>query len=125
MSTILEAPCAVELRGISKTYPGTHKKANTQISLSLRKGEILCIAGENGAGKTTLMKILNGLEMPSSGEIFINGNTVIIGSALTAQKMGIGMVHQHFLLFPEYTVAENMVMGIEPRKWRIFRQRKS
>jgi simple sugar transport system ATP-binding protein len=66
------------------------------------------------------MKILNGLEMPSSGEIFVNGNAVIIGSTLNAQKMGIGMVHQHFLLFPEYTVAENMVMGAEPRKWRIF-----
>jgi len=110
----------VELRGISKTYAGSSKKANSNISLGLRKGEILCIAGENGAGKTTLMKILNGLEAPTAGEIFINGNNVIIDSPLAAQKRGIGMVHQHFMLFPEYTVAENMVMGVEPRKWRLF-----
>jgi simple sugar transport system ATP-binding protein len=116
----LETPYSVELRDITKIYSGTNKKANTHISLGLRKGEILCIAGENGAGKTTLMKILNGLEAPSSGEILINGNAVTIGSALNAQKMGIGMVHQHFLLFPEYTVAENIVMGIEPRKWGFF-----
>jgi simple sugar transport system ATP-binding protein len=116
----LETPYSVELRDITKIYSGTNKKANTHITLGLRKGEILCIAGENGAGKTTLMKILNGLETPSSGEIKINGNTVIIGSTLNAQKMGIGMVHQHFLLFPEYTVAENMVMGVEPRKWGFF-----
>ncbi|MDR0290566.1 MAG: ATP-binding cassette domain-containing protein [Treponema sp.] len=116
----MELTYAVELRGITKIYSGSGKKANNNISLGLRKGEILCIAGENGAGKTTLMKILNGLETPSSGEIFINGNAVIIGSTLTAQKMGIGMVHQHFLLFPEYTVAENIVMGVEPCKWGIF-----
>jgi simple sugar transport system ATP-binding protein len=113
----LEAPSAVELCGICKIYPGSSKEANCNISLTLRKGEILCIAGENGAGKTTLMKILNGLEMPDNGKIYINGNAVTIDSPLTAQKLGIGMVHQHFMLFPEYTVAENMVMGIEPRKW--------
>jgi simple sugar transport system ATP-binding protein len=116
----VDTPYAVELRGITKIYSSSQKKANTNITLGLRKGEILCIAGENGAGKTTLMKIINGLETPSSGEIFINGNAVIIGSTLNAQKMGIGMVHQHFLLFPEYTVVENMVMGVESRKWGIF-----
>ena len=98
---------AVELRGISKIYAGSNKKANNNISLGARKGEIVCIAGENGAGKTTLMKILNGLEAPTAGEVCINGNTV-------------GMVHQHFMLFPEYTVAENIVMGVEPRKWGLF-----
>jgi len=111
---------AVELRGISKIYAGSTKKANNNISLGVRKGEILCIAGENGAGKTTLMKILDGLEAPTAGEICINGNTVTIDSPLTARKLGIGMVHQHFMLFPEYTVAENMVMGVEPRKWGLF-----
>jgi simple sugar transport system ATP-binding protein len=116
----LETTPAVELRGISKTYPGSNKKANNGISLSLHKGEILCIAGENGAGKTTLMKILNGHETPDIGEIYINGKAVTIDSPLAAQKLGIGMVHQHFMLFPEYTVAENLVMGIEPRKWGIF-----
>jgi simple sugar transport system ATP-binding protein len=110
----------VELRGISKIYSGSVKKANNSISLGLRRGEILCIAGENGAGKTTLMKILYGLEMPSAGEIFINGSAVTIDSPLGARNLGIGMVHQHFMLFPEYTVAENIVMGMEPRKWRFF-----
>ena len=110
----------VELRNISKKYPGREEKANDNISLFLRKGEILCIAGENGAGKTTLMKILCGLEKPDTGEIIINGKNVNIKSALHANNLGIGMVHQHFMLFGEYTVAENVVMGIEPRKWGVF-----
>jgi len=110
----------VQLRGILKQYPGSVKKANNDISFSLQKGEILCVAGENGAGKTTLMKILCGLETPDAGEIFINGKKEEIKSALAANRLGIGMVHQHFMLFPEYTVAENIVMGIEPRKWGIF-----
>jgi len=96
----------VELKNITKQYPGSGKKANNNISLDLRKGEILCIAGENGAGKTTLMKILCGLEKYDEGEIIKNGN--------------ISMVHQHFMLFPEYTAAENIVFGFEPRKCGIF-----
>jgi len=112
-------PC-VELRGISKTYSGSSKKANNNISLQLKKGEILCIAGENGAGKTTLMKILYGLETPDTGDIFINGKKELIHSPLAAKKLNIGMVHQHFMLFPEFTVAENIAMGEEPRKWGIF-----
>jgi len=111
---------AVELRGISKTYPGSATRANSNISLGIRRGEILCIAGENGAGKTTLMKILNGLETPSDGEIFVNGNAVAVDSPHAAGNLGLGMVHQHFMLFPEYTVAENIVMGMEPRKWGVF-----
>jgi simple sugar transport system ATP-binding protein len=108
---------AVELCGIYKVYPGSFKKANNDISLELRRGEILCIAGENGAGKTTLMKILDGIETPNEGRIRVNGNDVTIDSPLAARKLGIGMVHQSFMLFPEYTVAENIVMGMEPRKW--------
>jgi simple sugar transport system ATP-binding protein len=115
----LSAP-AVELRSISKVYPGAIKKANSNISLELRRGEILCIAGENGAGKTTLMKILDGIETPSEGAIRVNGNDVTIDSPLAARKLGIGMVHQNFMLFPEYTAAENIVMGMEPRKWGLF-----
>jgi simple sugar transport system ATP-binding protein len=95
-----------ELRNITKQYPGSNKKANNNIDLDLRKGEILCIAGENGAGKTTLMKILCGLEKQDEGKIFTGGN--------------ISMVHQHFTLFPEYTAAENIVMGLEPRKYGVF-----
>jgi simple sugar transport system ATP-binding protein len=96
----------VEIRNITKQYSASGKKANNNISLDLRKGEILCVAGENGAGKTTLMKILCGLEKADEGKIFIDGN--------------ISMVHQHFMLFPEYTAAENIVMGNEPRKYGIF-----
>jgi simple sugar transport system ATP-binding protein len=111
---------AVELRGICKQYPGGVKKANNNITLDLRRGEILCIAGENGAGKTTLMKILCGLESPDAGEIFINGEKKKIDSPVAAGRLGIGMVHQHFMLFDENTAAENIVMGIEPRKWGFF-----
>jgi simple sugar transport system ATP-binding protein len=116
----MEALHAVSLRAICKVYDGSSKRANSNISLDLRKGEILCIAGENGAGKTTLMKILSGLEAPSSGGIFIKGREARIDSPLTAKRLGIGMVHQHFMLLPEYTVAENIVMGLEPRKWGIL-----
>jgi len=101
---------AVEIKNLSKQYAGSGKKANNNISLELFRGEILCIAGENGAGKTTLMKILCGLEKSDSGEIKINGNT--------------GMVHQHFMLFGEYTAAENIVMGHEPRKLGVFFDKK-
>jgi len=110
----------VELRGIGKLYPGSKKKANNNINLSIRKGEILCIAGENGAGKTTLMKILGGLEKPDEGEILINGNVVTVDSPTTAWKLGIGMVHQNLMIFTEYTAAENIVMGMEKRKWGFF-----
>ena len=112
--------CIVELRNISKKYTGSKKKANNNISLSLHRGEILCIAGENGAGKTTLMKILCGLEKPDAGEIFIDGRQVIINTPLDAKQLGIGMVHQHFMLFPEFTAAENIVLGMEPHKWGLF-----
>jgi len=113
------SPC-VELRNITKTYTDSAKKANNNISLRLQKGEILCIAGENGAGKTTLMKILCGLETPDDGDVLVNGKKEKINSPLEAKKLGIGMVHQHFMLFPEFTVAQNIAMGAEPVKFKIF-----
>ena len=102
----------IEIKNISKTYKGSNKKANDNISLQINKGEILCIAGENGAGKTTLMKILMGLEKPDSGEIIKN------------EKTTIGMVHQHFMVFPEYTAAQNIVFQNPPVKFKFFMDNK-
>ncbi|MDR2375515.1 MAG: ATP-binding cassette domain-containing protein [Treponema sp.] len=110
----------MRLCNITKVYPGTVRRVNDCINLELKQAEILCLAGENGAGKTTLMKILCGVEQPTEGEIFIRGNRVKIVSPLAANRLGIGMVYQHFMLFPELTVAQNVVMGIEPRRWGIF-----
>ncbi|MDR1047737.1 MAG: ATP-binding cassette domain-containing protein [Treponema sp.] len=114
METILE------MLRITKVYPGRVSAANREVSLDLRRGEILCLAGENGAGKSTLMKILYGLTPATEGEIRIWGKIAAIHSPLDANRLGIGMVHQHFMLFSEFTVAQNVVMGIEPKKFKIF-----
>ena len=113
-------PPAVEMRNISKLYRDTGRWANRGVNLELRRGEILSLAGENGAGKSTLMKILYGLTRATEGEILVNGRTEKIHSPHDANRLGIGMVHQHFMLFPEFTVAQNVVMGIEPRKAGLF-----
>jgi general nucleoside transport system ATP-binding protein len=105
-------PLAIEMRGISKTWPGV--VANDYVNLAVRKGEIHALVGENGAGKTTLMNILYGLIKPDSGEIFVNGQRVDIGGPRDAIRHRIGMVHQHFMLIPPLTVAENIVLGHEP-----------
>jgi len=106
------APPAVEMRGICKSWPGV--VANDYVNLEVRKGEIHALVGENGAGKTTLMNILYGLINPDSGEIFINGQAAHISGPRDAIRLGIGMVHQHFMLIPPLTVAENIVLGREP-----------
>ena len=105
-------PLAVEMVNITKVWPGVI--ANDHVHLKVRKGEIHALVGENGAGKTTLMNILYGLIHPDSGEIFINGNQVHISGPREAIRLGIGMVHQHFMLIPPLTVAENIVLGREP-----------
>src|SRR5215471_17596573 len=105
-------PLAIELRDISKAWPGV--VANDHVNLSVRKGEIHALVGENGAGKSTLMNILYGLIRPDSGEIYINGQLASIHGPRDAIRLGIGMVHQHFMLIPPLTVAENIVLGREP-----------
>lgn len=101
----------LELKGIKKTFGGL--KANDDINISLNKGEILALLGENGAGKTTLMNILYGLYSPDEGEIFIKGKKISIHSPIDAISSGIGMVHQHFMLIPVFTVTENVMLGNE------------
>jgi ABC-type uncharacterized transport system ATPase subunit len=110
----------LQMRGITKTYPENQVLANSQVDFEVRENEIHAVVGENGAGKTTLMKILYGLEQPDSGDIFSKGEEVRIHSPLDANRLGIGMVHQHFRLIPEFTIAENVVLGMEPRKRGIF-----
>jgi simple sugar transport system ATP-binding protein len=104
----------LEMRGIRKEFPGV--VANDDVSLDVRRGEVHALLGENGAGKSTLMNILYGLYRPDAGEIRLNGKPVTFGSASDAIAAGIGMVHQHFMLIPVMTVAENVVLGTEPVK---------
>ena len=104
------------MRNITKTYSSSGTMANDDVSLDIKKGEIHALVGENGAGKSTLMKILYGLEQPDSGNIIINGREVRISSPIAANNQGIGMVHQHFKLVQEFTVAQNVVLGKEPKR---------
>lgn len=106
-------PNVVEMRNITKVFPGV--VANENVNFSLEKGEIHVLLGENGAGKTTLMNQLYGLYEPTSGEIFINGKKELIKDPNVAIALGIGMVHQHFMLVDTFTVAENIVLGTEPK----------
>ncbi|MBU7028855.1 MAG: ABC transporter ATP-binding protein, partial [Theionarchaea archaeon] len=102
------------MRHITKRFPGV--LANDDITFSVLKGEIHALLGENGAGKTTLMNILYGLYRPDAGEICVNSQKVDITEPNDAIALGIGMIHQHFMLIPPFTVAENVVLGIEPQK---------
>ncbi|NLJ61010.1 MAG: ATP-binding cassette domain-containing protein, partial [Firmicutes bacterium] len=99
----------LEMRHITKTFGST--VANDDVSLVVQPGEIHGLLGENGAGKTTLMNILYGLYRPDTGEIRVDGKAVQIGSPKDAIGIGIGMVHQHFMLVPNLTVTENVILG--------------
>src|SRR5512140_3535194 len=101
------------MRHITKRFPGT--VANDDIDFDLRQGEVHALLGENGAGKSTLMNILYGLYTPDEGEILLHGKPIELGATRTAIEHGIGMVHQHFMLIPVMTVAENIVLATEPR----------
>src|SRR2546428_2089423 len=103
---------AVDMRGITKQFPGV--LANNHVDFSVRQGEIHALVGETGAGKTTLMNILYGLIHADSGEILISGKTARIGGPRDAIALGIGMVHQHFMLIPVFSVGENIMLGREP-----------
>ena len=102
----------IELKGITKRFGDV--VANAQVNLSIRAGEVLGLLGENGAGKSTLMNVLSGLYHPDEGEIVIDGKPVTFRDPGEAIRAGIGMVHQHFMLVPVFTVAENVVLGVEP-----------
>ena len=107
-------PSLLELRGITKRFPGV--LANDRVDFDLARGEVHALLGENGAGKSTLMNILYGLYHPDEGEIRLNGEPARIASPSDAIARGIGMVHQHFMLIPVMTVAENIVLAVEPTK---------
>src|SRR6478672_5668706 len=113
---------ALEMRGITKRYPGV--VANDGIDLDVRPGEIHALLGENGAGKTTLMNVLYGLARPDEGQILLDGQEVQLSGPSDAIARGISMVHQHFMLVPVLTVAENIVLGEETMSGPIFLDRK-
>ena len=108
----------VRFDNISIQFPGV--LANDKVSFDIKKGEVFALVGENGAGKSTLMNILYGIHEPTDGAVYINGHKVEKFSPKEAIAMGVGMVHQHFMLVPSFTVAQNIVMSKEPRRMGIF-----
>lgn len=108
---------AIELRNISKSFG--YICANKNVSLTVQKGEILSILGENGSGKTTLMNIISGIYFPDEGQIFINGEEVVIRSPKDSYDFKIGMIHQHFKLVDVFTATQNIVLGLENEKFNL------
>ena len=105
----------LEMTGISKSFPGV--RALDDVSLELGNGEVLALVGENGAGKSTLMRILGGIYPPDAGTIFLNGREQQISSVGAAKTNGIALIHQELMLAPNLTVAGNIFLGTEFRKW--------
>ena len=114
----------LRMEGITKIY-GSGFIANENVSFTVNKGEIHGLIGENGAGKSTLMKLRFGLEMPQEGKIFVNEKECVIKNPLDAIDYGIGMVHQHFMQVENLTIAENIVLGIEPNRFGVFDKKKA
>jgi general nucleoside transport system ATP-binding protein len=104
----------IEMKGIVKRFPGV--VANDRVDFAVQGGEVRALVGENGAGKTTLMNVLYGLYRPDEGQVLLRGRPVSFASSLEAIRAGIGMVHQHFMLFPSLTVADNVIYGSEPTR---------
>lgn len=123
MENVAQENYVIEMRNITKQF-GTFK-ANDNINLTVRPGEIHALLGENGAGKSTLMNILSGLLEPTSGEIFMNGSKVVINGPTAANRLGIGMVHQHFMLVDAFTVTENIILGSEPTNAGVLDRKKA
>jgi ABC-type uncharacterized transport system ATPase subunit len=121
VATAAAAPDPVAMRGVSKSFDA--RPANADVNLDVRPGEIHALLGENGAGKTTLMRILSGSLRPDAGRIAVGGEPVEFQSPADALRHGIGMVHQHSVLVPTLTVAENVVLGHEP-PWRLRMRRR-
>ena len=113
----------IEMLHITKEFPGI--KANDDITLKLKKGEIHALLGENGAGKSTLMSVLFGLYQPEKGEIKKNGEVVQINGPKDANELGIGMVHQHFKLVEIFTVLENIILGVEPNRMGFLQKKEA
>src|SRR3954468_70287 len=104
----------IELRGITKRFPGV--VANSDVNLTVGRGEVHAVVGENGAGKSTLMKTLYGMHQPDEGTILLEGRPVVFRTPTAAIAAGIGMVHQHFMLADNFTVLENIILGSEPER---------
>ncbi len=114
---------AVRFDHVSMEFPGV--LANDDISLEIRKGEVFALVGENGAGKSTLMNLLYGIHKPTDGEIWVKGEKITEYMPKSAIAKGVGMVHQHFMLVPSFSVAQNVVMSREPRKLKFFFDKKT
>lgn len=108
----------IKFENVSMQFPGV--LANDDVSLDIKKGEVFALVGENGAGKSTLMKILYGINRPTSGKLYIKGEEIKNFKPEVAISKGIGMVHQHFMLVPSFTVAQNICLSKEPKKWGFF-----
>ena len=105
---------AIELKNITKTFGSV--VANKDVCLTVNRGEILSILGENGSGKTTLMNMISGIYFPDAGQIFIDGEEVVIRSPKDAFRYKIGMIHQHFKLVDVFSAAENIVLGLDEKE---------
>ena len=114
----------LRVEDLTKIYPGG-VLANYKVNFSIDRGEIHALVGENGAGKSTLMKMLFGIEEITSGKVFLNGKEVHFRSSTDAIRAGIGMVHQHMMLVPSLTVAENLVLGIEQKRGLFLDRKKA